>query len=91
MTSGSLFQNTFIFRKPRVANFGSINILQLYLLKQPLKTQKNVKSTRNYVLKCSLHLYFLIKQKLPIPDEKMLISAKFKGCVTYVNSVVFVR
>ena len=37
------------------------------------KKKKNRK--RNYVLKCNLYLYFLIKEKLLFPSENILMSA----------------
>ena len=38
------------------------------------KDSKKIKRIRNYVLKCNLHLYFLIKQNLLISGENMLMS-----------------
>ena len=57
--------------------------MQLCLLEEPLKTQKSKKENRSYVLKCNLYLYFLIKQKLLIFREKMLMSAELEGCFTW--------
>ena len=46
------------------------------------KDSKKVKRTRNYVSKCNLYLYFLIKLNLLISVEKMLMPAELKWCVT---------
>ena len=46
------------------------------------------------MLKFHLYLYFIASQKLLISAEKMLISAEFKGCVTwfiYFSSLFKVR
>ena len=43
MTSQPLFLNTFILRRPRIANLMTSSKLQPYLLKQPLKIQKKLK------------------------------------------------
>ena len=47
------------------------------------KDSRKVKISRNYVSKCNLYLYFLIKQNLLISGEKMLMSAELKVCVTW--------
>ena len=57
--------------------------MQLCLLEEPLKTQKSKKENRSYALKCNLYLHFLIKQKLLIFREKMLMSAELEGCFTW--------
>ena len=74
------FQNTFILRKPRVANF--VDIIQTIFIKTTFKVSKKVKRIRNYVLKCNLYLYFLIQQKFLISGEKMLMSAELKGVIS---------
>ena len=60
MTSQPLFQNTFISRKPRVANFSDIIKLASLFINTTCKDSKKVKRIRNYVLKDNLYLYFLI-------------------------------
>ena len=50
MMSQPLYQNAFILRRPKVANFANI-------IKVPTK---KVKRIGNYVLKCNLYLYFLV-------------------------------
>ena len=52
MAPKSLFQNTFILRKPRVAIFADITkIVTIFIT----KNQKSVKRNRNYVPKCNLY------------------------------------
>ena len=69
-------------RRPGVAIFADIiKILTLFIItiyKDSIKVKINI----NYVSKCNLYLYFLIKQNLLISGEKMLTSKKFKGCAT---------
>ena len=55
-----LFQNNFILKKPRVANFADIIKITTPSIKTILKDSKEVKMIKNYVLKCNLFLYFLI-------------------------------
>ena len=47
------------------------------------KDSKKVKRIKNYVSKCNTYLYFLMQQNLLIFGEKMMMSAEFKGCVTW--------
>ena len=59
MTSQPLFQNTFILRGPRVANFADIIkiatiIIKVLLLKYLLKSSNKVTIIRNDVLKSNL-------------------------------------
>ena len=51
MTSQSLSQNTFILRRPRVANFADIIKITIILIKTTFKDSKKVKKFRNYALK----------------------------------------
>ena len=46
------------------------------------KDSRKVTIFINYVPKWNLYLYFLIQQYLLISDEKMVISAELKECVT---------
>ena len=59
MTSEPSFQNTFILRRPRVANFADIKIATM-LIKSTIQDSKKSNRIRNYVLKYSLYLYFVI-------------------------------
>ena len=56
----SLFQNIFLLRSPRVAIFADMIKIGTMFIKEIPKDSKQVKRTRNYVLICSLYLYFLI-------------------------------
>ena len=49
MTSQPLFQNTFILRRPRVANFADINKTGTMFIKRTFKNSKKVKRIRNYI------------------------------------------
>ena len=82
MTSETLSRNTFILRRPRLANFADIINIATKFIKTSFKDSKKVKKVIKYVLKCSLYLHFLIQQKLLISGQKMLMSAKLKACVT---------
>ena len=53
---------TFILRRPRVANFADIIKITTMFIETIFEESKKVKIIRNYVLKCNLYLYFLIKK-----------------------------
>ena len=94
MTLQPLFQNSFILRRPGVAIFAEIIKIITKFIKKIFKDSRKVKRIRNYVSKCNLYLYFLIQQNLLISEEKMLISAKLRGCVTwliYFLDLLYVR
>ena len=76
-------KNTFLLRRPRVANFADIIKVSTMYIKTTFKDSKKVKRIENYALKCNIYLYFSIKQKLLISGEKMLTSAELKRCVTW--------
>ena len=78
MRSKHLFQNIFILRWLRVANFADIIKIVTTVIKAILKDLKRVKINRNDVPKRNLYLYFLIQQKLLISGEKMPLSAEPK-------------
>ena len=78
-----MLQNTFILRRPRVDNFADIIKIATMFIKTTFKGSKRVKRIRNYALKCNLYLYFLIKQRLLISGEKMLILAELKWCIKW--------
>ena len=83
MMSWPLIQNTVILRRPGVAIFAGIIKIVTRFIKQIFKDSRKGKGIRNYILKCNLYLYFLIKQNLLISGEKMLMSAKVRGSATW--------
>ena len=60
MTSQPLFQNTFILRKPRVANFDEIVKNSTIFTLRTFEDSKKVKISRIYALKCTPSLHSLI-------------------------------
>ena len=72
----------YILRRPRVANFNDIIKIVTRFIKTTFKDSSKVKSIRNSASKYNLCMYFLIKQKMLISGEKMLMSAELKECVT---------
>ena len=60
MTSQPLFQNTFILRKPRVANFDEIVKNSTIFTLGTFEDSKKVKISRIYALKCTPSLHSLI-------------------------------
>ena len=60
MVSQLLFQNTFILRRPRVANFADIIKIANTFIKTTLNDSEKFLKIRNYVSKSNLYLYFLI-------------------------------
>ena len=73
MTSQPLFQNVFILRRPRVANFDDIIKIATMFVKKTFKDSKKVRGIRNYVLNKNLYLCFMIERNLLILSEKMLM------------------
>ena len=71
-----------ILRRPGVVIFADIIKIVTMFIKTITKDSKKVKRIRNYVSKSDLYVYFLMYQNLLISGEKMLMSAKLKGCVT---------
>ena len=71
----------FILRRPGVDNFADIIKIVTIFVKKIFKDSRKVKRITNYVLKCNLYLYLLIKQNLMISGEKILMSAERKECV----------
>ena len=82
MTSYILFKNTVILRRPWVAIFANIIKILTRFVKEIFKDSRKVKRIRNYESKCNLYLYFLIQKNLLIYNEKTLMSAELRGCVT---------
>ena len=60
MTSSPLFQNIFISRRPRVANFADIIKNSTMFTETTSEDSKKFIRSRIYALKCNLYLYFLI-------------------------------
>ena len=60
MTSETLFQESFILRRPKVANFDEIIKIATILIKTIFKDLIKVKKIRNYESKFNLYLGFLI-------------------------------
>ena len=81
MTSQPSYENAFILRRPTVANFADIIKIPT-IIKKTFKDSKKVKRIRNYMFKCNLYLYFVVRQKLLIFGEKIL-SVELKWCVTW--------
>ena len=75
----TLFKNTVILRRPEVAIFADTIKIITRFIKKIFKVSGKVKRIRNYVLKSSLYLYYLIYQNLLISSQKMLMSAKIRG------------
>ena len=51
MTSWPLFQNTFILRKPKVANFADVSKIATMFIKTALKDSNKLERIRNHLLK----------------------------------------
>ena len=86
MMSWSLLQNTFILRRPRVANFADIIKIIIIFIKTIFKDLKKVNRITNCAPKCNLYLYylyFLIYKNLLISGEKTQMSEELNGCVTW--------
>ena len=83
MTSYILFKNTVILRRSWVAIFANIIQILTRFVKEIFKDSRKVKRIRNYESKCNLYLYFLIQKNLLIYNEKTLMSAELRGCVTW--------
>ena len=60
MTLQPLFQNAFVLRRPRVANFSEIIKIATTFIKTTFKQSQKDKRIRNYVLKYNLYLYLSI-------------------------------
>ena len=60
MTSETLFQESFILRRPKVANFAEIIKIATILIKTIFKDLIKIKKIRNYESKFNLYLGFLI-------------------------------
>ena len=60
MTSKTLFQNTFILRRPRVTTSADIIKIVTVFMKTIFKNSEKVKRIGNYAPKSNLYLHFLI-------------------------------
>ena len=74
------FISKYLYFKPRAAIFADIIKIITIFIRTVFKDSKEVKIIGN-VLKCNLHLYFLIQQNLLISNEKILMSAELKSCI----------
>ena len=86
MTSWTLFQNNFILRRARAANFADIIKNFTMFIKTTFKDLKKFKQSRNYALNCKLYLYFLTQQKLLISGKKMMTSAGLRVIYVFFGS-----
>ena len=71
----------YLLRKPGVDNFADIIKIVTTFIKKNFKDSKKNQKNINYVPKSNLYFHFLIKQNLPISDEKVLMSAELRECV----------
>ena len=76
-----IFQNTFILRRPRVANFTDIIKITNTYIKTTFKDSKEAKKNQKFCTR--MHSLFVVLEKTKIADFrlKMLISAERQGCV----------
>ena len=58
MTPQPLFENSFILRRLRVADFANIIKIATMFIKTTFEVSKNVLKIRSYVSKCNLYQYF---------------------------------
>ena len=89
ITWQSFFQNIFLLRKPRVANFDDIIKVLTMFINTTFKGSKKVKRIRNYTLNHNLYLCFLIKQKLLVSGEKMLTSTELRRCLMWFTYILY--
>ena len=76
MTSSTLYQNTFILRRPRVAGFA--DIIKIATMFKVKKFKKKIE----IMYKMQSMSVFLYITKVADFRWKMLMTAEFKGCVT---------
>ena len=76
-----IFQNTFILRRPRVANFTDIIKITNTYIKTTFKDSKEAKKNQKFCIR--MHSLFVVLDITKIADFrlKMLISAERQGCV----------
>ena len=80
MTSLTLFQKTFIFRRPSLANFADIIKIAIMFIKTTFKDSKKGKRIRNYSLKCSLYLYFWYNKNFRFLVKDTDVSRTLEVC-----------
>ena len=75
-----IFQNTFILRRPRVANFTDIIKITNTYIKTTFKDLKEAKKNQKFCTR--MHSLFVVLDITKIADFrlKMLISAERQGC-----------
>ena len=73
----------FILRKPRPPIFADIVKIVTMFIKIIFKDSKKSKELEIMYQNSICIWYFLIKKNLLISNEKMLILAELKGCVTW--------
>ena len=78
----NLFQTIFALKRSRGPIFADIMKIVTKFLKKISEDSKKVKRNRKYVSRCNLYQYFLIQQNLLIFEEKLLMLAEVKSCVT---------
>ena len=76
-----IFQNTFILRRPRVANFTDIIKITNTYIKTTFKDSKEAKKNQKFCIR--MYSLFVVLDITKIADFrlKMLISAERQGCV----------
>ena len=76
-----IFQNTFILRRPRVANFTDIIKITNTYIKTTFKDLKEAKKNQKFCTR--MHSLFVVLDITKIADFrlKMLVSAERQGCV----------
>ena len=76
-----IFQNTFILRRSRVANFTDIIKITNTYIKTTFKDSKEAKKNQKFCTR--MHSLFVVLDITKIADFrlKMLISAERQGCV----------
>ena len=76
-----IFQNTFILRRPRVANFTDIIKITNTYIKTTFKDSKEAKKNQKFCIR--MHSLFVVLDITKIADFrlKMLVSAERQGCV----------
>ena len=77
----SFISKYLILRWPGVVIFADIIKIVTIFIKAITKDSRKVKRIRNYLSNSNLYVYFLMYQNLLISVEKILMSAKLKGCV----------
>ena len=77
----TIFQNTFILRRPGVANFTDIIKITNTYIKTTFKDSKEAKKNQKFCIR--MHSLFVVLDITKIADFrlKMLISAERQGCV----------